>query len=52
LINLLQQTKPSILPTVESGATQIQRFDFFSDNVAEFIDLNKRAGLRPGLIDW
>ena len=25
---------------------------FFSDKVAEFIDLNKGAGLRPGLVDW
>ena len=52
LIDLLQQTKPSTLPTVESIATQIQHLDFFSDKAVEFIDLNERAGLRTGLIDW
>jgi hypothetical protein len=25
---------------------------FFSDKTAEFIDLNQRAGLRLGLVDW
>ena len=52
LIDLLPQTKPSTLPTVESIATQIQHLDFFGDKAAEFIDLNEGAGLRPGLVDW
>ena len=52
LIDLLPQTKPSTLPTVESITTQIQHLDFFSDKAAEFIDLNEGAGLRPELIDW
>ena len=52
LIDLLPQTKPSTLPTVESIATQIQHLDFFSDKAAEFIYLNEGAGLRPGLVDW
>ena len=52
LIDLLPQTKPSTLPTVESIATQIQHLDFFSDKAAEFIDLNEGAGLRPELINW
>ena len=34
LIDLLPQTKPSTLPTVESIATQIEHFDFFSDKGA------------------
>ena len=52
LIDLLPQTKPSTLPTVEPIATQIQHLDFFSDKAAEFIDLNEGAGLRLGLVDW
>ena len=52
LIDLLPQTKPSTLPTVESIATQIQHLDFFSDKAAESIDLNKGASLRLGLINW
>jgi hypothetical protein len=51
LIDLLPQTKPSTLPTVESIATQIQHLDFFSDKAAEFIDLNQGAGFRLGLVD-
>ena len=45
-------TDPSTLSIVEFSATQIQYLDFFSDKTAEFIDLNKRAGLRLGLVDW
>ena len=52
LIDLLPQTKPSTLPTVESIATQIQHLYFFSDKAAEFIDLNKGTSLRLGLVDW
>jgi len=52
LIDQLPQTKPSTLPTVESTATQIQHFDFFSDRAAEFIDLNKGASLSLRLVDW
>jgi hypothetical protein len=51
LIDLLPQTKPSTLPTVESSTTQIQHLDFFSDKAAEFIDLNQGAGFRLGLVD-
>ena len=51
LIDLLPQTKPSTLPTVESIAIQIQHLDFFSDKAAEFIDLNQGAGFRLGLVD-
>ena len=52
LIDLLPQTKPSTLPTVESIATQIKHLDFFSDKAAEFIDLNQGASLSLGLVDW
>lgn len=52
LIDLLLQTKPSTLPTVELIAVQIQHLDFFSDKAAEFIDLNQGTGSRLGLVDW
>ncbi len=52
LIDLLSQTKPSTLPTVELIAVQIQHLDFFSDKAAEFIDLNQETGSRLGLVDW
>jgi len=47
LIDLPPQTKPSTLPTEEPSATQICHFDFFSDKIAKFIDLNEGSRLQP-----
>ena len=52
LMDLQPQTKPGILLTVESIATQIQHLKSFTDKAGEFIDLNEGAGLPLGLVDW
>ena len=39
LIDLLSQTKPSTLPTVDSIVTPIHGINTYSDKAAEFIDL-------------
>ena len=49
-LDLLRQTNPSTLPTIESIATKIHHLGFFSDKTAELIFLSKGAGFRPELV--